>query len=159
MERQHVAMGPVARPENKEDTIEGVAEQIAADAGEHTVEQRIDLNRGTARPRPPAPIEDAKPHTTHTLVLIGELNRGSTQTLEAEIERLCDGGIHAITLDLGQLTAIDSAGVAVIAFRSRWCARRGCGLALIPGSAAIQRAFELASVGDSLRFKEGPAEI
>jgi anti-anti-sigma factor len=90
---------------------------------------------------------------THTLVLTGGLTHRSAQALEAEIERLCDEGVTAITLDLRQLGHIDSIGVAVVAFRCGLCLRRGLGFTLIPGSQPIQRAFEQAGVSELLPFQ------
>src|SRR5665213_1368970 len=45
---------------------------------------------------------------THTLILTGELTHRSAHLLEAEIERLCEQGVTDITLDLRQLTSLDS---------------------------------------------------
>lgn len=91
---------------------------------------------------------------THTLILTGELDRGSALVLEAEIERLCEEGVTGITLDLRELTHVDSIGVAVIAFRCGLCQRRGYDFALIPGSPLVQRAFEQAGVAELLPFQE-----
>lgn len=91
---------------------------------------------------------------THTLILTGELNGGSVLALEAELERLCDEGVSGITLDLRELASIDAVGVAVIAFRSGLCQRRGCEFTLIRGSRSIDRAFEHAGVNGSLRYIE-----
>jgi anti-anti-sigma factor len=91
---------------------------------------------------------------THKLVLTGELDRHSAHALESEIERLCKEGVTGITLDLRGLTYIDSIGVAVIAFRSGLCKRRGYDFALIAGSQLIHRAFEQAGVTDLLPFQE-----
>jgi anti-anti-sigma factor len=91
----------------------------------------------------------------HTLILIGELDRASAHTLEAEIEQACERGASGVTLDLRGLTRIDMTGVAVIAFRSGLCARRGHEFALIPGPSLIQRAFELAGVSERLPFVRG----
>jgi anti-anti-sigma factor len=90
---------------------------------------------------------------THTLVLTGELDRRSAHTLEAEIERLCREGVTGITLDLRELSYIDWIGVAVIAFRSGHCKKRGCDFTLIPGSPSIQRAFDRVGVSESLPFQ------
>jgi len=90
---------------------------------------------------------------THTLILTGELDRRSAPALEAEIERLCEEGVTGITLDLRELTYIDSIGVAVIAFRCGLCKRRGYEFSLIPGSRFVQRAFEQAGVTDLLPFQ------
>jgi anti-anti-sigma factor len=88
----------------------------------------------------------------HTLVLLGELDRASTATLESAIEGLCKTQVEGITLDLSELSYIDVTGVAVIAFRCRWCQRRGFEFWLIPGSPAVQHVFELTGVGKRLPF-------
>ncbi len=94
---------------------------------------------------------------THTLVLTGELTRRSAHALETEIEDLCEKGVTGITLDLRQLTYIDSVGVSVIAFRCGLCQRQGYAFSLIPGARFIQRAFEQAGIVEELPFK--PDEI
>jgi anti-anti-sigma factor len=91
---------------------------------------------------------------THTLVLTGELDRRSAHALEAEIERLCEEGVTGITLDLRELTYIDSIGVAVVMFRCGLCKRRGYDFALIPGSRFIQRVFEQSGVSHLLPFQD-----
>lgn len=92
----------------------------------------------------------------HTLVLVGELDRTSTSTLEASIEGLCEREVAEIVLDLRQLTRIDATGVAVIAFRRGWCERHGVELTLIAGPQHVQRAFERAFVLERLPFVEPP---
>jgi len=94
----------------------------------------------------------------HTLVLTGVLHSRSAHALEAEIERLCDEGVTGITLDLRELSYIDSTGVAVIAFRCGLCKRRGYDFAVVPGSRFIQRAFEQAGVTELLPFEQAPEE-
>jgi anti-anti-sigma factor len=91
---------------------------------------------------------------THTLVLTGELDHRSAHALEAEIERLCEEGVTGITLDLRELTYIDSIGVAVIVFRCGHCRRRGFEFMLVPGPELVQGAFEQAGVIDSLPFQQ-----
>lgn len=85
----------------------------------------------------------------HTLILTGELDSGSAPMLEAEIERLCEEGVTALTLDLRELRCIDSIGATVVAFRSKLCRKRGCDLAVIPGAGVIRRALEQAGVKSS----------
>jgi anti-anti-sigma factor len=90
----------------------------------------------------------------HTVILTGELDRGSAHLLEAEMERLCKEGVTGITLDLRGLTHIDSIGVAVVAFQCGLCRRRGYDVDLIPGPASVQHAFKDARVLDTLPFRE-----
>ena len=95
------------------------------------------------------------PRGMHTLVLIGDLNRASAHTLEAEIERLCEAGTSGYNARLEQAHGyFDSIGVAVIAFRCGLCQRRGYDFALIPGPWLVQRVFELACLSESLPFHE-----
>ncbi len=111
-----------------------------------------------AAPAKPAPGNQPSalasvPVRTHTLILTGELNHRSAHELEAEIDRLCGEGVTSITLDLRELTYIDSVGVAVIAFRCELCERRGYEISLIPGSPAVRRAFDQADVTEFLPFQ------
>jgi anti-anti-sigma factor len=129
----------------------GLSGKLVVGAVDATREKRPRLARGA--PAPPGAGAALSPAGgMHTLVLIGELDRVSAHTLEAKIEQLCESGTGGITLDLSRLTYIDATGVAVIAFRSRLCQRRGYEFALIPGSWLIQRAFELAGLVDHLPF-------
>jgi anti-anti-sigma factor len=91
---------------------------------------------------------------THTLVLTGELNQRSAAALEAEMDRLCEEGVTGITLDLRELTYIDSAAVAAITFRCGLSQRRGYDFVLIPGPQPIHAVFERAGVADVLPFRE-----
>ena len=95
---------------------------------------------------------------THTLVLTGELNQRSAAALEAEMDRLCEEGVTGITLDLRELTYIDSAAVAAIAFRCGLSQRRGYDFALVPGPRPIHDVFVQAGVADVLPFQAREAD-
>jgi anti-sigma B factor antagonist len=86
----------------------------------------------------------------HTLSLTGELDPRTARVLDAEIERLCEEDVAGITLDLRELTYIDSTGIAVIAVRCELCRKRGQDFALIPGTRSVNRAFERAGVSHLL---------
>jgi anti-anti-sigma factor len=130
---------------NKSETVSNVVE------GSSTAS---DGNTGRPARNTPGLTLRSVSSRTHTLILTGELTHRSASVLEVEIERLCEEGVAGITLDLRQLTHIDSTGVAVISFRCGLCERQGCGFALIPGTQFIQHAFEQAGVADSLPFRE-----
>jgi anti-anti-sigma factor len=110
---------------------------------------------GAAKPRPAGKAAGV---WAHTLVLTGELTRRSAHALEVEIEDLCAKGVTAITLDLRQLTYIDSVGVAVISFRCGLCQRQGHAFSLLPGPRFVQRAFEQAGIADLLPFDDDHVE-
>jgi anti-anti-sigma factor len=100
----------------------------------------------------------ARPHLTlggppvwrHKLILTGKLDHGSASELDEEIECLCQEGVTVLTLDLRQLDAIDSTGVAAIAFRGAVCKRLGSDFAVIPGSHVVRRALAEAGATDLL---------
>jgi anti-anti-sigma factor len=123
---------------------------IRADRTSTTLDSHARTQPAQSELGPPVPTRDA---WTHTLILTGELTHRSAHRLEVEIERLFGEGVTDITLDLRQLTHIDSIGVAVISFRCSLCRRQGYGFALIPGSRLVHRAFEQAGVIDLLPFQ------
>jgi anti-anti-sigma factor len=167
MKRQHLAM--LRNPGRDGDVLDAAAPPKRTVAAEVEARQVVPLGtlvvdaldrrhetravRARGAPAAAAPHRAIRPiGGVHTLVLTGELDRASAHTLEAAIERLCESGTAAITLDLSRLDYIDSTGVAVVAFRSGLCQRRGYEFALIPGSWLIQRAFELAGLAEQLPF-------
>jgi anti-sigma B factor antagonist len=111
----------------------------------HAVEETYARQRPALAPRLALAGASAR---VHTLILSGNLDRHSAPILEAEIEHLLDEGVGSVVLDLRQLTTVDATGVAVLAFRSQLCRRRGYELRLIPGSPLMQRTFEKAGVTD-----------
>jgi anti-anti-sigma factor len=83
---------------------------------------------------------------THTLVLTGELNARTAPALEEEIEGLCQEGVAALRLDLRRLERIDGVGIAVIAFRSQECTRRGHLFDVLSDTPVVRRALTEAGV-------------
>jgi anti-anti-sigma factor len=137
-------------------TVSISTQDVGGATGAHASRTNAALDRNTrtqpARNEPGAVLRSVNVWT-HTLILAGELTYRSAPLLEVEIEGLCEKGVTDITLDLRQLTYIDSIGVAVIAFRYGLCRRQGYGFTLIPGSRLIHRAFERAGVIDLLPFQ------
>jgi anti-anti-sigma factor len=152
MKRHHTRLAADICAGSEHRTLESVATQIAAAATEDTP-RHLKLVPSAGRSSAP-PQAAAVPSATHTLMLTGTLERASTHTLEAEIERMCEAKVSTLIIDLTGLAGIDRSGVAVIAFRSRWCAKRGCQLVLVQGPPAVREAFELAGVLDDLVLKE-----
>ncbi len=146
MERHHMTMAGSVCTRSEDDARTSVASQTRTAFNDDQL-PKVALGKASIMP-------SSVRRRTHTLILTGSLDRGSVQVLEAEIERLCEEGVTGITLDLRQLTYIDTIGVAVIAFRCGLCERRGYDFALIPGPRLVQRAFEHAGVSELLPFRE-----
>ncbi|HEX5853351.1 MAG TPA: STAS domain-containing protein [Solirubrobacteraceae bacterium] len=103
-------------------------------------------------------VEEIADAGRYTLVLSGELELGSANTLQAAITRVCAGGLRSLTIDLRKLMFIDSTGLAVIILASKICERDGHDFALIPGPRAVQRLFEITGLIDVLPFREAAAD-
>jgi anti-anti-sigma factor len=110
--------------------------------------------------RPPSggfAVEEVGGDSTHTLILTGELDARSVPALEAAIGRYCADGPPAMTLDLSELSFIDSSGLWTILAAMRWCERQGRGFSLLPGPESVQQVFEITGLVDVLPFRSAPA--
>jgi anti-sigma B factor antagonist len=94
-----------------------------------------------------------------TLVLSGELDLACAPTLDAALERACTDQVKTLTLDLSKLTFMDSTGLRAILLADDLCERHDCKLVVIPGTAQIQRLFEVTGLLERLPFQSEPAEI
>ncbi len=129
---RHLRLPTISQPARQSDAA-AVAERAGAgvlgdgaEVGETGLSQPAHARPHLTLARPPA--------WRHKLILMGRLDHRSAPDLEEEIECLCQEGVTTLTLDLRQLSAIDSAGVKTIAFRGAAYRRRGRDFAVISGS-------------------------
>ena len=93
-----------------------------------------------------------------TLKVVGELDLGTVPVLTESVERV-KHGIKALTLDLSDLTFMDSTGLRVIlSARERWRSN-GQELALTESSSQVQRLLAVSGVGERLRVVSTPDEL
>jgi anti-anti-sigma factor len=90
---------------------------------------------------------------TRTLVLRGELDMATADELETVIVS-CVQSVSGLTLDLSQLTFMDSTGVKLILLTQDMCRVRRIGFRLTPGPRQVQRVFEIAGLVEYLPFRE-----
>ncbi|HEV2923853.1 MAG TPA: STAS domain-containing protein [Solirubrobacteraceae bacterium] len=86
----------------------------------------------------------------HTLLLSGELDMAAEDELEAAI--VSCAGAARLTLDLSQLTFMDSTGLTLVLLADDLCKAHGIAFALVPGPRQVQRVFEIAGVLERLPF-------
>ena len=90
------------------------------------------------------------------VALTGELDVATAPRLQRTLARLiADDASSALTLDLSQLTFIDSSGLAAIVYASRLCDRHDCQLSVIRGSDAVHNVFEMTGLAEHLPFSSG----
>jgi anti-sigma B factor antagonist len=98
-------------------------------------------------------VQDVVAGGWHTLRLSGELDLASTSLLHDAIERIDMSAIAGTALDLRNVAFIDSTGVrAVVELHDR-SRQQGIEFRIIPGSAAVQRIFEVTGLLDVLPFQ------
>jgi anti-anti-sigma factor len=109
------------------------------------------MGNGAVRlPREPLEILDVVSGEDHTLLLSGELDMAAEDELETAIVSCANAA--RLTLDLSQLTLMDSTGLTLILLADELCKAHGIVFALVPGPAQVQRVLELAGVLDRLPF-------
>jgi anti-anti-sigma factor len=81
--------------------------------------------------REPLEIQDVVCGEDHTLVLSGELDMAAEDELETAIVSCANAA--QLTLDLSQLTFMDSTGLTLILLADDLCKAHGIRFALVPG--------------------------
>jgi anti-sigma B factor antagonist len=104
-------------------------------------------------------IEDVQDGAGHTLRLRGELDMAGVPSVEAFVKRICAGDPSSVTLDLTDLSFIDSTGLAAIVHVSGLCAKHGYRFQIVPGPPAVQRLFEVTGLDGVLPFADGAGGI
>jgi anti-sigma B factor antagonist len=94
----------------------------------------------------------------HTLVLRGELDIVSAGDLKDMLIEISRAGTVGLTLNLSELTFMDSTGLYMVLFAQELSALQGWDLSLIPGSPRIQHVFDVTGLVDVLPFHTDEVE-
>ena len=85
----------------------------------------------------------------HVIELDGELDIAGAPAVERALKRAEACGASTVVLDLRRLRFIDTSGLRVVVLAHR---RRAGRLALVRGSPAVQRVFEICGLAQRLPF-------
>ena len=102
-------------------------------------------------------LKDVVSGGTHTLVITGELDMATSPEVQAVIVA-CAASARRLTLDLSQLTFMDSTGLSLILEAHELCQDSGAEFVLIPGPEHVQRVFEITGLLDRLPFRSTPTQ-
>ncbi len=83
----------------------------------------------------------------HVLSLVGEIDVDSSAHLEARVLQLCADGAAGVTLDVTELSFIDSRGLLAVMLSMKRCKSCGCDFAMINGQSPVRGLSELTSLG------------
>lgn len=103
----------------------------------------------------PLPFEcEVRPDRELVVVtLSGELDLATTPEAAKTIGELVEAGFERLRVDLSRLSFIDSSGLRMLIRASRAAAERGCEFTVVPGSEAVQRAFEVTRLHSHFTFE------
>jgi anti-anti-sigma factor len=102
-----------------------------------------------------APFEITVDGAEARAALSGDFDMNATFTVEPALERVLDEpGLEALTVDLSELSFIDSTGMGVLVRLHSESSSRGVDLALVPGPPQVQRVFETAGLLEMLPFED-----
>ena len=84
---------------------------------------------------------------TMTVVLEGELDHHSAQSVRADLESLiASPHVRHLVLDLGKLSFMDSSGIGVVLGRYKTLAKRGGSVAVRSPNAHVDRSFAMSGL-------------
>jgi anti-sigma B factor antagonist len=86
-----------------------------------------------------------------SLSAAGEIDSTSAPVLRQHVESLLDGDVRELTIDLGEVTFLDSAGLCVLAAAHRRAVRQGVALRVLASSRAVIRPLQITGLWDLLR--------
>jgi anti-sigma B factor antagonist len=90
--------------------------------------------------------------TTTTIALCGELDLAEQDAARHAIRRALMRTPECLVLDLSHLSFIDSTGIRVVLEVAKRSSQQNVHLVIVPGSAAVQRTFEVLQMTSVLPF-------
>jgi anti-sigma B factor antagonist len=81
----------------------------------------------------------------------GEVDSTSAPVLRQHIEALLDGDVRELTIDLGQVTFLDSAGLCVLAAAHRRATRQDVTMRVLASSRAVIRPLQITGLWELLQ--------
>jgi anti-anti-sigma factor len=89
---------------------------------------------------------------THVIELAGDLDLTSADDVDRELRRVELTSAHVIAVDLQDLTFIDSTGIRLMMQAQRRSENGSNRLAVVKGTGAVQRLFDICGVATSIPF-------
>ncbi len=84
----------------------------------------------------------------------GEVDSTSAPVLRQQLEALLDDDVRELTVDLGRVTFLDSAGLCVLATAHRRAVRQDVRLRVLASSRAVIRPLQITGLWDLLRAEQ-----
>jgi anti-sigma B factor antagonist len=85
------------------------------------------------------------------ITAVGEVDSTSAPVLRQHLDTLLDGDVREVTVDLVQVTFLDSAGLCVLAAAHRRAARQDVVLRVLASSRAVIRPLQITGLWELLK--------
>jgi anti-sigma B factor antagonist len=89
---------------------------------------------------------------------VGEIDSTSAPLLRQHLEALLDGGVDELTVDLRQVSFLDSAGLCVLATAHRRAVRQDVRMRVLASSRAVIRPMQITGLWELLRAEQVAAD-
>ena len=84
----------------------------------------------------------------------GEVDSTSAPVLRQQLDALLDGDVSELTVDLGRVTFLDSAGLCVLAAAHRRAVRQNVTMRVLASSRAVIRPLQITGLWDLLKAEQ-----
>ena len=88
------------------------------------------------------------------VIATGEVDSTSAPVLRQHLETLLDGDVRELTVDLGQVTFLDSAGLCVLAAAHRRAVRKDVTMRVLASSRAVIRPLQITGLWELLHVEQ-----
>jgi anti-sigma B factor antagonist len=95
--------------------------------------------------------------STVTVVAVGEIDSTSAPVLRQQLDTLLDDPIRELTIDLGQVSFLDSAGLCVLANAHRRATRQDVHMRVLASSRAVIRPLQITGLWELLQAEQTSA--
>lgn len=102
---------------------------------------------------------ETEPGAVALVRLRGELDIACCDRLEEAVDRAVDDGASTVIVDLSSLEFLDSSGLRTLLKTDAELRDRGVRLAVVRGSAAVHRVFQITRTEERLNFVDDPSEV
>ena len=103
-------------------------------------------------------IEVSVAGPVHIVTAAGEIDSTSAPVLRQHLDALLDEGIGELTVDLRQVSFLDSAGLCVLATAHRRAVRQDVRMRVLASSRAVIRPMQITGLWELLRAEQVAAD-
>ncbi len=96
-------------------------------------------------------VDVARTGQTARVSAAGEVDSTSSSVLREQLEALLDDDVRELTVDLGKVTFLDSAGLCVLAAAHRRSVRQGVAMRVLASSRAVIRPLQITGLWELLK--------